>query len=68
MIDGDPACSLSATVTGAGVTLDEASGPECAYYCGADTSFDPGTFAKVGATAADARRAVDIAGEPLCPG
>ena len=68
LIDGDPACSLSATVTGAGVTLDDASGPECPYYCGADTRFDPGPFAKVGSTAADARRAVDVAGEPLCPG
>lgn len=68
LIDGDPACALSATSTSTGMTLDAATGADCAYYCGDGASLDPGSFAKVGGTAADARRAVDAAGEPLCPG
>jgi len=65
-IDGDPACSFSATVTETGLTLREPRGPECSYYCGTNTGLDGGPFEKVGATEADARKATDIAGEPLC--
>lgn len=69
LIDGNPACSLKATATATGLSLDSAEGPECAYYCGTNTGFDPGAqnaFAKVGSTEADARRAVDLVGDPLC--
>lgn len=65
-IDGHPACALTATITATGLTLGEPEGPECGYYCGRNTGLDGGPFEKVGATEADARKAVDIAGEPLC--
>lgn len=69
LIDGNPACSLKATTTTTGLALDSAEGPECAYYCGTNTGFNPGAenpFDKVGATQGDARKAVDLVGEPLC--
>lgn len=66
VIDGDPACTLSATVTRTGLTLDKAQGPECGYYCGRNTVMTFGAFQKVGTSAADIGKAVDIAGEPLC--
>ena len=65
-IDGDPACSVSGTITATGLTLAQPQGAECSYYCGRNTDLDGGDFAKVGGTEADARKAVDIAGEPLC--
>ena len=65
-IDGAPACTLRATTTTAGLTLAVPEGAECAYYCGAGAELAPGDFAKVGATEADARKTVDVAGEPVC--
>lgn len=65
-IDGDPACSLSATVTATGLMLGKSEGPECSYYCAANAELEPGPFEKVGSSATDARRAVDLVGEPLC--
>lgn len=65
-IDGAPACALSATVAEDGIELGEPRGAECSYYCGRNTTLDRGRFARVGTGEAAARRAVDIAGEPLC--
>lgn len=65
-IDGAPACNLSATATDNGVTLDAADGAECDYYCGEGAELTAGTFVKVEASAGDLRKAVDVAGEPLC--
>lgn len=64
-IDGAPACTLAATATAAGVTLDAAQGAECDYYCGEGATLTPGPFAKVGASEA-VGKAVDVAREPLC--
>ena len=66
VIDGDPACRLSAVATATGLTLNAPEGDECGYYCGAHTDLDAGKFGKVGETEADARKAVDIVGESLC--
>ena len=66
LIDGEPACSLSATVTATGLTLNRPEGPECSYYCGGNTGLDEGEFAKVGSTQADTKKAVDLVGDPLC--
>lgn len=65
-IDGAPSCTLRATTTARGLTLAAPEGAECAYYCGAGAELAPGDFAKVGGTEADARRTVDVAGEPVC--
>ena len=65
-IDGAPACTLRATASASGLTLTGVEGPECAYYCGAGAELLPGGFARIGTTEADARKAVDIAAEPLC--
>lgn len=65
-IDGDPACRLAATKTATGLLLNAPEGRECAYYCGRNTGLDAGPFEKVGDTEADARKAVDLVGEPLC--
>lgn len=65
-IDGAPACALRATTTAAGLTFAAPEGAECAYYCGAGAELAPGDFAKVGGTEADARRTVDVVGEPVC--
>lgn len=66
LIDGAPACTLTATADAGGLTLAEPEGAECAYYCGEGASLTPGVFAKLGSTEADARRVVDVAGESLC--
>lgn len=65
-IDGAPACTLRATASASGLTLTSADGAECAYYCGTGADLEPGGFARIGTTESDARKAVDIAAEPLC--
>lgn len=66
VIDGNPACALAASLTGTGLTLDRPEGTECGYYCGGNTDLNEGPFEKVGDTEADARKAIDLVGEPLC--
>lgn len=66
VIDGNPACTLSANLTGRGLTLNRPEGAECSYYCGGNSGLDEGPFEKVGDTEAAARKAVDLVGEPLC--
>lgn len=66
-IAGGPACTLRATVTASGLTLQAPDGAECAYYCGAKAAFVPGDFVRVGSSPADLAKATDIVGESLCP-
>ena len=63
---GDSTCAIDARIEGANIVLP-ASVPEgCAYYCGARARFVERTLTRKGASAADARRATDLAGDPLC--
>ena len=63
---GDSTCRIDARIAGRNIVLP-ASVPEgCAYYCGARARFSERTLARKGASAAEARKATDLAGDPLC--
>lgn len=69
LLDGDEGCALDARLEGERITFPEAIPAECArYYCGAGTAMEKAEFTRVGASEADARRAADLVGEPLCGG
>ena len=63
---GDESCEIAATFDGSAVTLPQSLPAGCNYYCGARASFGGVTLNRTGATAADAGRAKDLAGDPLC--
>jgi hypothetical protein len=63
---GDSACRIEARVTGGAVILPDKVPEGCAYYCGAGAHLEKVTLRQTGATAADAARAKDLAGDPLC--
>jgi hypothetical protein len=63
---GDSSCTIEATMAGGVVTLP-ASVPEgCAYYCGARAQMTGARFSRTGSSEADAAKARDLAGDPLC--
>ena len=63
---GDSACRIDARIEGSNIVLP-ASVPEgCAYYCAPGATLAGRRFEKTGGTAEDARRATDLAGDPLC--
>jgi hypothetical protein len=64
---GDSACTIDATMEGGTVRLPETVPAGCSYYCGAQASL-AGTFERTGSTADDAKKAKDLAGDPLCEG
>lgn len=63
---GDSTCAIDAKVSGNMVSLPAAVPEGCAYYCGARARFDARTLTRKGATVADARKAKDLVGDPLC--
>lgn len=63
---GDSSCSIDATIADGTITLPDAVPEGCAYYCGARATMTGTRFTRIGATAADAARARDLAGDPLC--
>ena len=65
-MSGDQACTLDATIKDGQVTLPAKIPEGCAYYCGARARLDGATFTKKGDTVADALKATDLVGEPLC--
>lgn len=66
-LDGDESCTLDARLDGRRVTFPDNIAAECArYYCGDGVEMTGITFDKVGGEEADARRATDLVGEPLC--
>ena len=63
---GDSTCRIEARIEGGNIVLP-ASVPEgCAYYCGARARFAARTLTRKGADEASARKATDLAGDPLC--
>jgi len=66
-LDGDESCALEAAIDGRRVTLPASMPEQCArYYCGTGASMTGATFDKVAGAEADAMRAVDLVGDPLC--
>jgi hypothetical protein len=64
---GDSACTIEATAADGRIVFRRAAGPGCAdYYCGHSARFDGAAFTRRGTGAAAARKATDIAGDPLC--
>lgn len=68
-LDGDESCTLQARIDGTRMTLPSNIPPECQrYYCGDGAQMSGAIFDKVAGEQADAMRAVDLVGDPLCGG
>ena len=65
-MEGDETCVVEARIEGTRVTLPGALPQGCAYYCGAGAQMTGASFDKTGGSEAEAMRAVDLVGEPLC--
>jgi hypothetical protein len=63
---GDETCRIDATLEGGTVTLPAKLPLGCAYYCGGRASMTGARFTRSGTSAADVKKAKDIAGDPLC--
>jgi hypothetical protein len=63
---GDEECVIEARMAGTRVTLPAGLPQGCDYYCGPGATLAGASFEKTGGTAADAMRASDLAGDPLC--
>lgn len=63
---GDSTCTIDAKIEGETISLPASLPSGCAYYCGARAKLGAETFRRNGATTADAMKAVDLAGDPLC--
>jgi len=63
---GDETCTIDATLRDGKVTLPATLPLGCAYYCGARASFAGASFTRAGSGEAEAKKATDIAGDPLC--
>jgi hypothetical protein len=63
---GDSACAIEAKISGTRIALPETVPEGCAYYCGARARLSGASFDQKGTTRADALRAKDLVGDPLC--
>lgn len=63
---GESECAVDASMNGTLLTFPASVAPGCDYYCAPGVSLASRTFEKTGGTAADALRATDLAGDPLC--
>lgn len=63
---GDETCTIEASLKDGMVTLPSKLALGCAYYCGARASLAGASFTRSGSSEADAKKAKDIAGDPLC--
>jgi hypothetical protein len=63
---GDEACEIDATIEGGTVRLPDSIPAGCSYYCGARARLSGAAFTRSGAGRAEALKAVDLAGDPLC--
>ena len=69
LLDGDESCAIEARMDGDRITLAAPASAECArYYCGEGAAIPDTPFIRSGGTEEDARRAVDLVGDPLCGG
>lgn len=63
---GNSTCRIEARIEGDRVVLPAAVPEGCAYYCGARARFAARTLTRTGSDEAAARKATDLAGDPLC--
>jgi hypothetical protein len=63
---GDSECTLEAAISGNTVRLPEQVPQGCAYYCGARANLGGAELTQSGTTEADAMKAKDLVGDPLC--
>ena len=63
---GDSACKIAARLEGGRLVLPASLPQGCAYYCGAGARLENVAFSRIGSSPADAARAKDLAGDPLC--
>lgn len=64
---GDSACVIQARLQGTVLSLPTTMPGGCAYYCAPGATAAGAVFIKTGGAQADARRARDSVGDPLCP-
>jgi hypothetical protein len=65
---GDSACAIEATISGTTVRFPAAVPSGCAYYCGPRATLGGAELTQKGTAEADAMRARDLVGDPLCGG
>lgn len=65
---GDQSCTISATISGNTVTFPAQVPTGCSYYCGTRARMSGASLTQTGTTEADAGKAQDLVGEPLCGG
>lgn len=63
---GDETCTIEARISGGTISLPASLAKGCAYYCGAGARMAGASFTRSGTGEADALKAADIAGDPLC--
>jgi hypothetical protein len=63
---GDRTCAIDARIDGTIVTFPPTLPEGCAYYCGARANLANASLTQKGTTPADAAKAKDLVGEPLC--
>ncbi len=63
---GDSTCRIDARIEGGNIVLPAQVPEGCAYYCGARARFAARTLTRKGVDEAAARKATDLAGDPLC--
>ena len=63
---GEGDCVIDARIAGGQLVLPRTLPRGCAYYCAAGATLAGAVFEKTGGTREDARRAADLAGDPLC--
>lgn len=63
---GSQPCTIAATVEGRQVAFPSVLPESCAYYCSPGSALTGTAFEKTGGTSADAMRALDPVGDPLC--
>lgn len=63
---GEGECAIDARIEETEVSFPAAVPGGCAYYCGPGASLAGERFEKTGGTNAEAMRATDLAGDPLC--
>jgi hypothetical protein len=65
-MSGDSACEIDARIAGDTIEFPAAVSPGCSYYCGARAGFAGAKFTRKGFAKADALKAKDLVGDPLC--
>lgn len=63
---GDEACTIDARLAEGRIAFPAGLPSGCAYYCARGARMDGASFTRTGSGEAEALKATDIAGDPLC--